>query len=311
VKKKSLSVLRQFASWVIPRSIMYLFLRVVSSNNTFSGRVRYRLAFDRRPILTTFVDKIASRDFCRQRTQGIKIPKVFQTVQSEDELDQNLWPEEYVIKPSHGSGAVLFVTRKAKRGLSYSLGTGRFRWDQGYKGVLSEDLDLEKIRNLVGKWLTASFEYSTFKFPEWAYRGVPRRVIVEELVRNSDGSSPFELRLHCFHGEVALIRVTDVIEKGAASTFNRSGEQIDARLANEPKSERVPQTLPPFWRDAVREAELLSAGIDYLRVDLFLTDRGVHFSELTPYPNGGLIDFAPKEVSMWLADLWEARKSDL
>lgn len=262
------------------------------------------MAWDRAEALITFVDKVAARDFCRERSESILLPRFYQVVEDPDQLDPGLWLGECVIKPSFGSGAIVMVSKDIRPGLAYSLSPKRFRWDQGYRGILTDQLDIRALRLLCSKWLKSSYEYWTLKYPEWAYRHVPRRVIVEEIVQNLDGSPPAELRLHCFHGRVALIRVTDVVEGGLAWSYDRQGEPLNARLQNESEVNMGQSPLPATWKSAVLQAELISSEIDYLRVDLYLTDHGVYFSELTPYPNGGFVDFEPQEVSRWLADLW-------
>lgn len=300
--KKTLGALRDLARWLVPIQMMYFLLKATSNNRTFAGKIRQRLAYDRRPILVTFVDKVAVRDYCRQKSTSILIPQIYQVAESPDQLDKRLWPEEFVIKPSFGSGALVIVTKSPRFGLNYETPPKKFRWDQGYQGVLSPQFDLESMRRLSSNWFASQYEYWTFKFPEWAYRNVPQKVIVEEILNNSDGTPPIDLRLHCFHGKVAMIRMTDW-EKNAWC-FDRTGNPMNARLPWDSRDARNSKALPEFWEDAVKEAELVSDGIDFIRVDLHLTDTGVYFSELTPYPAGGLSDFAPREISQWLASLW-------
>jgi hypothetical protein len=285
---------------------MYLVLRATANRNSFAGLVRDRLARDRREVLVTFVDKVAARDYCLERSKTIQLPQLFQVVESSIQLEPKLWPEECAIKPSFGSGALVMVTKDKKPELQYSLDPSKFRWDQGYHGLLRDSIDIKTLRLLCNKWLETSYEYWTIKYPEWAYRHVPRRVIVEEIVQNLDGSPPAELRLHCFHGKVALIRVTDVVRSGIAWSFDRDGEPIYARLQNESQVNSGECPLPAYFETAVMEAELISQDVDYVRVDLYVTDHGIYFSELTPYPNGGFVDFEPREVSRWLAKLWQS-----
>ena len=283
---------------------MYLVLRATANRHSFAGMVRNRLARDRSEILVTFVDKVAAREYCRNKSQSIQLPKVYQVVEVPEYLRPDLWPDECVVKPTFGSGALVMVTKDSKPGLNYEINPGRFRWDQGYQGILTDQLDIKALQVLCNKWLRSSYEFWTIKYPEWAYRHVPRRVMVEEIVQNSDGSPPAELRLHCFHGKVALIRVTDVVRGGPTWSFDRQGSPINARLQSELEVNQGHSPLPTTWKSAVVEAELISRDIDYLRVDLYVTDKGVYFSELTPYPNGGAVDFEPPEISRWLAGLW-------
>jgi hypothetical protein len=51
-------------------------------------------------------------------------------------------------------------------------------------------------------------------------------------------------------------------------------------------------------------AKSLSEGIDFIRVDLYCTDKGIKFGELTNYPEGGVADIKPKELSNQFAKNW-------
>jgi hypothetical protein len=54
----------------------------------------------------------------------------------------------------------------------------------------------------------------------------------------------------------------------------------------------------------LRHATELSAGFDFIRVDLFATERGIWFGEFTPYPGAGLSPFEPPEFDAELGSRW-------
>ena len=54
----------------------------------------------------------------------------------------------------------------------------------------------------------------------------------------------------------------------------------------------------------LRIAEQIGAGFDFLRVDLYLTPKGVAFGEVTPYPGSGLMKFDPKGFDQELGAAW-------
>jgi hypothetical protein len=51
-------------------------------------------------------------------------------------------------------------------------------------------------------------------------------------------------------------------------------------------------------------AAALGAAFDFVRVDLYDVDGEVWFSELTPYPGGGLDRFDPA-LDEWLGARWQ------
>lgn len=294
-----------FIKGLWPKRRAYGTLRKIASRETYKGLVLWRLAFERSALLVTFVDKVAVRDFVRRASPDTRLPTVYQVVSSAKRLDPSLWPSECVVKPSHGSGALIMITAEKRENLRFAIPRTQFRWDDGIWGMTSESLDTRTLQLLGSQWVKSNFEYWTPKYPEWAYRHVPRKILVEQLITGTLSHPVVEARLHCFHGVVRLCRVTDVLSAARrAWTLTPQGEVLDAWLESDPIKELSPFDLPPMWQEAIRQASLLSRNIDYVRVDLYLTESEVYFSELTPYPNGGNADFEPRELSELLAREW-------
>ena len=293
---------------IIPKWVMFLALMAASNKNTFSGLVRNRLAFDRSALMVTLVDKHAARDYARQKSKSIKLPTLYQLVDSADDLDPELWPEEYVIKPTFGSGALIMVSESQKSGLEYEEIDVPFSWSRGRIGMNCGDVDVEAIRQLAHQWLLSDYEYWNLKYPEWAYGQVPKRIVVEELVQNSDGSQATEMRIYCFGGRAELTRITDTLVSRKAWAYDRHGNLVNIWTENIPEVNVGENPIPANWEEIMVVAESVSARIDFIRVDLFATDHGIYLSELTPYPNGGTVDFLPREQSMRMARLWRQAK---
>jgi hypothetical protein len=303
--------LRAFRNGVWPRWVSYRTMRRNYNEDTFRGLVMRRLAKERSRLLVTFVDKVAVRDYVASLSSQVTLPRLYQVVENARDLDPSMWPEEFVIKPSHGSGALVIVSKERREGLGYEIPNGDFRWDNGIWGMRSEDLNPHTLEKLGQQWLKSGFEYWSPKFAEWAYRHVPRRIIVEELLVGTEAHPLVEARFHCFHGVVRVARVTNVLTpERRAWTLDPEGHVLDAWLESDPIKEVAPFIVPPMWSAALAEAATLSQDIDYLRVDLYLTQTEVYFSELTPYPNGGAVDFIPEDLSKALARAWTGNGED-
>jgi hypothetical protein len=265
-----------------------------------------RLGRERRPLLLQAVDKLAARELAGSLSSSICLPTLYQVADKASELDEAHWPEEFVIKPSHGSGAVVLVTKQPRPGVSYEAEFERFQWSKGTWGILSSDLDAEKLKSLAQQWLSSDFSYYKPKNPEWAYGQIGRRIIVEELLSSGEAGHPVELRFHCFHGRVLIVRITESWNSKRVNwTLDRSGFKLKAGLSYDKPQDISELKLPTGFFDAVLEAEKLSKNWDYIRVDLYATDNGIFFSEYTPYPNGGLVDFTPFTLSRLLAKAWK------
>jgi len=97
---------------------------------TFNDKVRYRIAYDRRPHLTTFADKVAVRDYVTDRVGADYLTPQYGVHRSSAEIDWASLPREYVVKASHGSGAVVLVSQQADTDARLPARTRWVGWDR-------------------------------------------------------------------------------------------------------------------------------------------------------------------------------------
>lgn len=81
--------------------------------------------------------------------------------------------------------------------------------------------------------------------------------------------------------------------------YNRDFQFVDAKLAYENAPEKA-TSKPKNYEVALKIAEKLGAEFDFIRVDLYLTDDGVYFGELTNTPGNGFERFWPKSLDFEL-----------
>jgi hypothetical protein len=61
---------------------------------------------------------------------------------------------------------------------------------------------------------------------------------------------------------------------------------------------------PRHLADMIRTAEMLGKDIDFVRVDLYDTDRKIYFGEITTTPVCGCGHFEPASMDDYLGGLW-------
>lgn len=305
MKERMVGILR--GQW--PRSWANLKLKSRIYPWTFRGMVLKQIHSVRDSYVVRMVDKFEARNLSREQSKSVALPKLFQVTSDVSELNPNLWPEEFVIKPSHGSGALVLVSKSRRPGLKYDIQLDSFKWNYGYWGMLRQDMDLSALKKLGEMWLKSNYEYWRPKTPEWAYGRVVPKLLVEELIVNSDGTPATEVRFHCFKGRVHIARITETITLNKFNwTLDRSGIVLRASVVRRTEGEPHLAPIPTNWDEAVKEAEKLSTGFDYVRVDLYATNNKIFFSEYTPYPFGGNQDFRPRILSRRLAKIWRSGK---
>ena len=122
-------------------------------------------------------------------------------------------------------------------------------------------------------------------YPEWAYRHIDRRILVETYWGGPHGL-PGSLCLLCNDGELT-----------AMFTFHPDAEVqthvYQFHLASESARVLAWSGLDAAqWQLLVDSSRSLSAGIDMVRVDWMVGDRAGRFNELTCYPAAGRGDYS-------------------
>lgn len=279
--------------------------RVSSAPQTFTEKVIYKMAFDRRPILTTFADKVAAREYVSDRLGPEYLTQCHGVFARGRDIDWDRLPREFVLKATHGSGAVAVVWEGSPRGVLP-------RRDQeaswSWRGTIHpDDLDRKELARLANGWVRLTHEIP-FRgaLPEWAYSRVPPRIIAEELLLGPDNELPPDYKFFMMDGDCSVVQLV----------AGRFGEQRLALFSSE--WGHLPVTRagfgPPIEEDLERPANLdvmlhaartLSKGIDFVRVDLYDLGHRVVFGELTNYPSAGKMGYRPVEFDGVLGARWQ------
>jgi hypothetical protein len=233
---------------------------------TMNEKVVWRMLFDRRPILRTFVDKLAVRDFVATCLgSDALLPRLHAVLERAEALDGLDLPERFVAKPSHGSHWV---------------------WIQDG----SKPLDRAALQEAARGWLATDYHA---EHREWACKGVPRRLLIEEYL-GQDGQVPKDYKIACFNGRATYVQVlSGHFRDLRESNFDRDWRPIPMRDSAELPD--VPIPCPPRFAQMIEVAERLSKGMDFLRVDLCHLEDGLRFGELTVYPSGAQDRFDPPQ----------------
>jgi hypothetical protein len=240
----------------------------------FTEKMQWRKLFDSNPQFSIFCDKLATRTYIAASIgPGYLAPLLWSGGADEIPFDDLTPP--YFLKSSHASGHVLHVTPEIAH-------------------------DRDAITAQARAWLQCCY-FSVSAEP--GYKNVPRRLIAEQDLRAADGGPPDERRLFVFNGKVAVINSV-FVEDGKVR--NGAFHTPDWTPLNWYFTRIPPRDFPRPTRlaEMIGIAELLSAGIDHLRVDFFDCGAQIFAGELTPYAWGGLSRFTPDEADEILGRLW-------
>lgn len=208
----------------------------------------------------------------------IYLPKLYGIYTHFDDIDFHALPNAFTIKTNHDCGGVVIVKDKSRFLLGESLTHARAKITQ----------------HLQNNYY--------WQYREWHYKDIKPYIFIEELL----GLDINDFRFHCFNGAIGFIQVADATHTHN-DVFDIHWQELPFSYLN-PKSSRTP-TKPQHLDTMLHIAQILSAGFDYMRVDLYSIDSRIYVGELTFTPNGGLGTFEPFSFDMYFGDLWEeARK---
>jgi len=243
----------------------------------FTEKMQWRKLFDRNALFGVFCDKLATRDWVAARIGAEYLAPVYWTG-GVDEIpfDAALLP--YVLKSTHASGQVMFVTQDMMA-------------------------DQAAVRRRAAAWL--QIDYFALS-GEPGYKNIPPRLVAEQIVLAEDGGAPEERRMFVFDGKVAVINTVfaedGIIRNGAFHT--PCWERLDWHFTR-----LVTRAFPRPKRleEMIRVAELLGQGIDHIRVDIYDCGDRILVGELTAYAWGGLSRFNPEGADLALGRFWRLR----
>ncbi len=243
----------------------------------FNAHVIRRILHDRDPRLKLVCDKVAARDLVRAALGDEALVPLLGVWDDPATVPWESLPLPFVMKPNHASGLFHFVTAP----------------EQVVPGTLSA---------LAASWLAIDHYATAY---EWGYRGLPRRLMIEPLLRGPEGGTPAESQVFCFGGKAAFVR----IYTGGSVPADRTDNWFDRDGLRQPIALTTPVgdyvLDPALARRLAAMAEAVAAGWDHLRVDFFLTDQGIKAGELTAYNRAGLALWQTEAMDLWLGRLWD------
>jgi hypothetical protein len=242
---------------------------------SFSEKIQYRKLFDRRPILVKFADKLAVRDYVRDRVGGDILPALYHVTEDPADIPLSVLPDRFVVKPTHGCGWIYIVRDKSK-------------------------VDAEALKQICAGWLEENYFY---RAGEWIYKSIRPRILFEELLDDGTGGIPYDYKFFVFDGRVQIISV-DIDRYGdhRRNMYDRDWNKLKIGFQRATSDAVLPP--PDQLPEMLRYAETLAAGFDFLRIDLYAMGSRVVFGEITATPASGLEPFWPGGTDRRLGELW-------
>jgi len=235
---------------------------------TFTEKVNWRMIYDRRRELAWTCDKLAIKD--RATAAGLRTPETWWHGTDVGDLTDMSFRGPWVLKPNHRSGLVVF-------------GEGA--------------PDVDAMRQQTAGWLD-NFQWVVLG--EWAYSQARPLLVLEE--RLPLDVPVVDFKILTFDGEPRIIHVdTDRFKDHSRRFYTTDWVPLECEMGH-PRTPPMPR--PKELASMLDAARVMSEGLDFLRVDLYLSEGNVYLGEVTPYPAGGLEPIRPHLFDVEWGLLW-------
>ena len=225
----------------------------------YNDRIQWLKLFDQREEMIRLGDKIAVRDYIREKTGDKYLPRLLQVCQRFEEVDFDALPNRFVIKANNDSGNVVLVTDKNK---------------------LDRDAARERMEFSLGR-------VYGWSGGEWHYAFMPPKLMVEDFLETGSDLPPSDYRFHCVNGRVRWVQNDIPFEpKMKEVIVDPQGSPMKVHFSSH-KIYSDEFTKPAQWKEMTQLAETLSAGWKYVRIDMFLCGDRIYAGEITFTPYAG------------------------
>jgi len=273
----------------------------------FAAKVQWRMKYDRNPLLVTLQDKYKVRDFASSR--GVGTATLLCVTGTPESIPFGSLPANYLIKANHGWRWNILCLDS--RFYYFSDGQNLVDLDGGFldKDSLSEyQLTEKEVVEMCKAWLDQRHSEQ-----EWAYQHIDPKIIVEEFLVTKDRTELKDYRLYTFDGVVKAISVgSPSFRKNKTNIFlDTEWKELPLTSYKEVSPPFLPER-PDCLPELINSAQKLGAGIDFARIDLYDTSKGVMLGEITIYPEAGsrCSPTSCLEFNRWLGSHWKISRID-
>jgi hypothetical protein len=239
---------------------------------TFNEKISWLKLYHRFKEGKIIADKYLVREYVEERIGSRYLIPLIDYFTNTTDIDYELLPESFVLKPNHGSGWVIICPDKGKA-------------------------DLRAYNERLNNWMEIDFAYIS---GEWQYRGIEKKILCEELIQEL--TDIVDYKFYCFNGEPKLAQVDfDRHVKHTRSFYDLSWKKMDLSLLYPPANNQMPR--PSGLAEMIEVAGKLAQPFTFCRIDLYDVNGKVYFGEITLHPEAGNGPFQTYQQDLQMGQL--------
>ncbi len=223
---------------------------------------------------TNHVDKIKVRDIINEKLgEDICFPLLGAWEKYED-IDFDTLPEKFVLKCNHDSGSVKIVKDKST-------------------------INHEEF----AKFFKSRLKMNPYAIGrEYPYKDVKPMIMAEKYMVPEGASDIEDYKFFCFNGKPEIMFIaTERSIDCKFDFFDMDFNHLDIETIHPQSGKEIAK--PALFQQMKEVATKLSAGMKFVRIDLYEIDGKIYFGEFTFFHGGGFWLFTPDEWEKKLGDL--------
>ncbi|TCP98403.1 ATP-grasp fold amidoligase family protein [Serpentinicella alkaliphila] len=245
----------------------------LNNPQTFNEKLQWLKINDRKEFYTSLVDKYLVREYISNRIGSEYLIPLLGVYKKFEEIDFNVLPDKFVLKPNHTSGDIFICENK-------------------------KNIDYSSLKKMVDGWLKKEYFWI---HREWPYKNINPVILCEEYIESNSSYGLIDYKFMCFDGEPKLLFLG--LNRGSEKGLNVDFYDFDwNKLPFERyyPSSNDEVSKPENLDRMIALARTLSKGMKFVRVDFYEVNGKVLFGELTFYPGSGFEYFTPSSYDYLL-----------
>lgn len=240
---------------------------------TFNDKLQWLKLYYRPQLLVQLADKYRVREYVAQRIGERYLIPLLGVYDSADQIDLQKLPDQFVIKPNHGSGWVIRCSDK-------------------------KSLDWVDAKRKLNQWMAT--DYSDFG-KEWQYRSIVRKIVCEKFIFDELGRPPTGYKFFCTDGQPHFCQIDNLMIPGHKRYhYDVNWQKMPIQVKTPSGTDELPK--PRAWDEMLMVASKLSQGLPFCRVDTYTNGQQIYFGEMTLTPAAGYDCFEPASFNITLGE---------
>ena len=244
---------------------------------TFNEKTLWRRFNEDANKFSKYADKYEVRQYIKLKIGSEYLVPMYGLFENVNQIPFSELPERYIAKTTNGSNTNVICLDK-------------------------NSFDIEEAKHLLNKYLEINYYKQT---REKIYQYIKPRIIIEELLEHNI----VDYKFFCFHGVPRYVQIdTDRYIGHLRSYYDINYNEIKGATMTYPNipAEKIPK--PDRWDEMINIARVLSNDFNFVRVDLYYTNKKIYFGELTYYHTAGHEQILPKAFCLELGSHLDINK---